>query len=159
MKIRRGWVSNSSSSSFIVDLNSLISSNIDIEWGDKDAPEKILKDFRAMLKRWKTNNIKNFKKRYRNTTLYNYTEEKLQEAYEKHKEYMENRYCDAFLQQELQLVKLTEEEKEDLSYWYPKNALMGDIICIQGSENYIPETIASKFIKKYDVRHYCLHMG
>lgn len=151
MKYRSGFVSNSSSSSFIIGYLNFKT----LECFDKD---EVLEDVISMCEKYFKNKIKNAK----NEVLkYNHLEgEKLQKRIEEHKKYCEYRIKN--LKSDI-VVDTIKNLKKDLEYWYRPCDLWCDdeLVIMDLYDNVIPEYIAKKIIKKYEVPRdkYCLHMG
>ena len=129
MKIRAGFVSNSSSSSFIINtFNDKI--NVDCkngmyeEWNKQDVVDWVV----SMIKReCKRNN------------------EDLTEDFIRENIFVDN----------LDDVK----EKYDLPYWYAGKDLQYNDWVLYGEDGFISEELSKKIKKKFDVRACRLHMG
>ena len=147
MKIRQGFISNSSSSSFII--------------GNETDKEKILKDVKAMMKRYKNRRVKEIKKHFEENP-YNWTPEKLEEELQRSIVMVEGRYSDEWLDAYVHVDTIKDcSEKVDLDYWHAGCYLAypNELVIYDDMDNYIPEKVAEKIVKKYYVKSACTHMG
>ena len=160
MKIRNGFVSNSSSSSFIVEQYDKYNRKTG-EWETPTAKD-IKKDIVDMLTRWRNNNIKNSRKYYKKHYP-EISEKELLQMIEEHKTRISNIYTDTAIKKCIKVTdrgKLSPEEYDTMTYWYPRSVIdTADYIVEDTKDNFIPETLAKKIIKKYKVNDYLLHMG
>lgn len=143
MKIRSGFVSNSSSSSF------LITDSWDWKTGEDYTKESIFEDVKNMLLDYAK---KELKKIERDKTLSD-------KGRESSKRYYETYYTEDGIKENVSVGTL-KELKDDVEYWYAPCTLdFVKFIITDNSDNFIPEKIAKKIIKKYNVDNYNLHMG
>lgn len=123
MKIRHGYVSNSSSSSFIISY---------------EEKEELLNNVKKMMKRYKTKGMDKIEK----------------------EEYL-NCY-NSQLDKWLHVDTVGDiKDKLNLPYWHRgcDIAYNDDLVIYDDVDNFIPEEVAKKIIKKYHCKSYNLHMG
>ena len=138
MKIRSGFVSNSSSSSFIIDN---IDKDIkDVFIKDKDTKEYLCEEWtKDDIIDWITSMIKREGKR-NNEEI---TKEDIKEN--------------------ISLYNLSDEviKEYDLTFWYAGRELQfpEQKWLLYGEDGYISYELAKKIIKKFNVNSYHLHMG
>lgn len=162
MKIRQGFVSNSSSSSFIIEgtwirhPRSGRDENITIE--------SVKKYVYQAIRQWRNKGIRKAEKYITPEPYYKgLTKKELYDKIENEKRYYEYRN-DKALEKEIS-IKPFKKAKKDLEGWYDSrvlnNMLMEAIVIQDHSDNFIPETVAKKIIKHYDISEdeYNLHMG
>lgn len=162
MKIRQGFVSNSSSSSFIIEgtwirhPRSGRDENITIE--------SVKKYVYQAIRQWRNKGIRKAEKYITSEPYYKgLTKKELHDKIENEKRYYEYRN-DKALEKEIS-IKPFKKVKKDLEGWYDSrmldNMLMEAIVIQDRSDNFIPETVAKKIIKHYDISEdeYNLHMG
>lgn len=162
MKVRNGFVSNSSSSSFIIESYDLYKKNMT----GKYTPEEIFEQVKKMIKKYCDNGIKNARKEaeklceqykkwgYGNSNI-DECEENIIRRYERLSEENVEKYI------EVQYVKDANQDNW-LAYWYAGKDLDNDnIVIMDNVDNFISEKLAKKIIKKYNVdkERFCLHMG
>lgn len=152
MKYRQGFISNSSSSSFII-------GNIDYKKCERLNKDEVLKDVISMCEKYFNNKIKNAKKevlKY-NGSLKN---EELKKRIEDYRNFY--KYRIQTLKEDI-VVDTIKVLKKDLEYWYRPCDLYFDkeLVIMDLYDNIIPEYVANKIIKKYEIPRdkYCLHMG
>lgn len=155
MKIRNGFVSNSSSSSFIISDSYLYDAekNSYVEYSEED----FVFEMKQMIKRWKKNRIKNDKAKLRQDP--NYQGEKLEKVLNEVVDYYEKRWSDSELNEGITCVKIDTELLDDLAYFYPKNCLSENYLVLQGADNLIPYSVANKFVRRFGIDDYNMHMG
>ena len=132
MKIRQGFVSNSSSSSFIIHTygsNHLSVYDVKTDEFTQWQPEDILKWVRSMVKR-------EHKK-----LNFDITQDELNDN--------------------IKLSKLSEViEEYDLPFWYAGYELQyDDDLVLYVEDGYMSDVLAKKVCKKFDINSYHLHMG
>lgn len=162
MKVRQGFVSNSSSSSFIIEgtwirhPRSGRDENITIE--------SVKKYVYQAIRQWRNKGIRKAEKYITSEPYYKgLTKKELHDKIENEKRYYEYRN-DKALEKEIS-IKPFKKAKKDLEGWYDSrvlnNMLMEAIVIQDHSDNFIPETVAKKIIKHYDISEdeYNLHMG
>lgn len=166
MKVRQGFVSNSSSSSFIIEgtwirhPRSGRDENITIE--------SVKKYVYKTMRQWRNKGVRNAEKYITSRPYYkDLTKKELHDKIEHEKNYYEYRN-DKTLDKEIS-IKPFKKAKKDLEGWYDSRVLSKidtvrgtEAIVIQDhSDNFIPETVAKKIIKHYDISEdeYNLHMG
>lgn len=167
MKIRNGFVSNSSSSSFIIDSKHPVYSSELKDWiwfDDVEEFKSFIYDFvTKKLLKWHKNKLKNLK-REANRQSWIKTEEQRQKYIEDMKQYYKDR---AFTPKRINkwlkvaLVKDVMEEL-DLSYWYAGYVLDKDnIVLYDECDNFIPEEVKRQIIREFRLSpsRYDLHMG
>lgn len=158
MKIRNGFVSNSSSSSFIIEQDT--GYREDGAWGDLYTPNDVKSELIESLKKWQKSKIKNVRREVMNDKYITDKERfiKSQKSYYERNTYSKDE-TDKYLD-----VKYVKDAKDDLdlAYWYAGRVLRdNDIVIFDNIDNYIPEYACYKIIKKYNIddNRYCLHMG
>lgn len=162
MKVRQGFVSNSSSSSFIIEgtwirhPRSGRDENITIE--------SVKKYVYQAIRQWRNKGIRKAEKYITSKPYYKgLTKKELHDKIENEKRYYEYRN-DKALEKEIS-IRSFKKVKKDLEGWYDSrvlnNMLMEAIVIQDHSDNFIPETVAKKIIKHYDISEdeYNLHMG
>lgn len=162
MKVRQGFVSNSSSSSFIIEgawirhPRSGRDENITIE--------SVKKYVYQAIRQWRNKGIRKAEKYITSEPYYKgLTKKELHDKIENEKRYYEYRN-DKALEKEIS-IKPFKKVKKYLEGWYDSRVLndmsMEAIVIQDHSDNFIPETVAKKIIKHYDISEdeYNLHMG
>lgn len=157
MKIRNGFVSNSSSSSFIISDN-LVYNNVYNAYDELDA-EDILEAVKTEIRKYRDNKIK-YAKRY----LKHYKDEPTAGDISDYRKNVMTKYSDENIDEEIQVLPLDKAQDviRDLDYWYSKRVLRyGKYIIFDKSDNFIPDKIAQKIIKCFDIPYdeYQTHMG
>lgn len=139
MKIRQGFISNSSSSSFIIQ-----------KFYDKEEVKKYLY---TILKNYANKEIKSIQERFDNGKI---TQKEYEWLYGHYTMYSDNKYLDEYIK-----IGTIKEYMQDLEYWYAPYILnhKDDLVVQDYVDNFIPEEIAKKLIKKFEIRDYNLHMG
>ena len=157
MKIRQGFISNSSSSSFIISDN-LVYNNVYNAYDELDA-EDILNAVKYEIRKYRDNKIK-YAKRY----LKHYKDEPTADDINNYRKGIIARYSNENIDEEIQVLPLDKVEDviHDLDYWYSKRVLqLGEYIIFDKSDNFIPEKIARKIVKCFGIPYdeYQTHMG
>lgn len=157
MKFRQSFVSNSSSSSFIISDN-LVYNNVYNTYDELDA-EDILNAVKYEIRKYRDNKIK-YAKRY----LKHYKDEPTAGDISDYRKGIMARYSDKNIDEEIQVLPLDKAQDviHNLDYWYSKRVLQyGQYIIFDKSDNFIPEKIAQKIIKTFDIPYdeYQTHMG
>ena len=161
MKLRTGFVSNSSSSSFIIS-NNLVYNNVYNTYDELDA-EDILNAVKYEIRKYRDNKIK-YAKRYLKHYLKHYKDEPTEGDINDYRKGIMTRYSDKNIDEEIQVLTLDKAQDviRDLDYWYSKRVLQhGKYIILDKSDNFIPEKIAQKIIKCFGIPYdeYQTHMG
>lgn len=166
MKVRYGFVSNSSSSSFIIDSAWIRHARSGRY--ESITTESVKKYVYKIIRQWRNKGIKDAE-RYILSRPYHQglTKKELHDKIEYEKRYYEYRN-DKALKKNIS-IKPFKKAKKDLEGWYDSRILSKidtvrgtEAIVIQDhSDNFIPETVAKKIIKYYDISEdeYNLHMG
>lgn len=157
MKIRSGFVSNSSSSSFIISNNLVYVK--DGGFYDEYNTEDILNSVKDEIRKYRDNKIK-YAKRY----LKHYKDEPTEGDISDYRKGIMTRYSDKNIDEEIQVLPLDKAQDviRDLDYWYSKRVLQhGKYIIFDKSDNFIPEKIAQKIVKYFGIPYdeYQTHMG
>lgn len=157
MKIRSGFVSNSSSSSFIISDNVVYNEVYNV-YDEVDA-EDILNAVKYEIRKYRDNKIK-YAKRY----LKHYKDEPTEGEISDYRKGVQVRYSDKNIDEEIQVLPLDKAQDivNDLDYWYSKRVLQrGKYIIFDKSDNFIPEKIAQKIVKTFGIPYdeYQTHMG
>lgn len=157
MKIRSGFVSNSSSSSFIISDN-LVYDKESKTYCECNA-EDILEMVKYEIRKYRDNKIK-YAKRY----LKHFKDEPTAGDISNYRQGVLATYSDEEIDEEIQVLPLNEAQKVigDLGYWYSGYVLQhGKYIVFDKSDNFIPEKIARKIVKCFDIPYdeYQTHMG
>lgn len=146
MKIRNGFVSNSSSSSFLISHYSDLTAD--------DFKKEVVK----MVKRWRN---KEFKKKCDYMT-----EENIKTWHNRVQDWWSDENiedCIYVEQKEPYLEeKFSEEAQDFIKYWYsPRSIQKSSIVIYDDCDNFIPEEVCKKIVKKYkeEIVDYCTHMG
>lgn len=162
MKVRQGFVSNSSSSSFIIDKTWI--THVRSGRYEDITIESVKKYVYKIMRQWRNKGIRNAEKYITSRPYYKgLTNKKLHDKIEHEKSYYEYRN-DKTLDKEIS-IKPFKKAKKDLDGWYDSRVLndmsMEAIVIQDHSDNFIPETVAKKIIKHYDISEdeYNLHMG
>ena len=162
MKVRNGFVSNSSSSSFIID-NMLEDEN----GAYRDLYKEDKKEGGYYADRWTVDDIKAWVKlQIKKDLEKEYSRAKNGLDSGDYSEYDCNRikadleYFDEHADEEIYMEPTEHCTSTDFNYWYP-GYLKASWNYILGckSDNFIPDRVCKKIIKKFDVYHYDLHMG
>ena len=157
MKIRSSFVSNSSSSSFIISDN-LVYNNVYNTYDELDA-EDILNAVKYEIRKYRDNKTK-YAKRY----LKHYKDEPTEGDISDYRKGIMTRYSDKNIDEEIQVLPLDKAQDVicDLDDWYSKRVLQhGKYIIFDKSDNFIPEKIAQKIVKCFGIPYdeYQTHMG
>lgn len=157
MKIRSSFVSNSSSSSFIISDN-LVYNKVYNAYDELDA-EDILNAVKYEIRKYRDNKTK-YAKRY----LKHYKDEPTEGDISDYRKGIMTRYSDKNIDEEIQVLPLDKAQDviRDLDYWYSKRVLQhGKYIIFDKSDNFIPEKIAQKIVKYFGIPYdeYQTHMG
>lgn len=157
MKIRSGFVSNSSSSSFIISDNLVYIK--DGGFYDEYNAEDILEAVKTEIRKYRDNKIK-YAKRY----LKHYKDEPTESDISDYRKGIQSWYSDKNIDEEIQVLPLNKAQDiiHDLDYWYSKRVLQhGKYIIFDKSDNFIPEKIAQKIVKCFGIPYdeYQTHMG
>lgn len=157
MKVRSGFVSNSSSSSFIISDNLVYVK--DGGFYDEYNAEDILEAVKTEIRKYRDNKIK-YAKRY----LKHYKDEPTEGDISDYRKGIQSWYSDKNIDEEIQVLPLDKAQDiiHDLDYWYSKRVLQhGKYIIFDKSDNFIPEKIAQKIVKCFGIPYdeYQTHMG
>lgn len=157
MKIRSSFVSNSSSSSFIVS-NNVVYDNVDKTYYEYDA-EDILETVKDEVRKYRDNQIK-YAKRY----LKHYKDEPTAGEISDYRKGVQAQYSDENIDEEIHVLPPDKAQDiiGDLDYWYSKRVLRhGRYIIFDKSDNFIPEKVARKIVKIFGIPYdeYQTHMG
>ena len=157
MKVRSGFVSNSSSSSFIISDNLVYVK--DGGFYDEYNAEDILEAVKTEIRKYRDNKIK-YAKRY----LKHYKDEPTEGDISDYRKGIQSWYSDKNIDEEIQVLPLDKAQDiiHDLDYWYSKRVLQhGKYIIFDKSDNFIPGKIAQKIVKCFDIPYdeYQTHMG
>ncbi len=138
-KFRQGFVSNSSSSSFI--LNDTFYTK-----------EEVKKYLYKVLKNYAKKQIKYYEERLKQEP----DKQWITNYLNNYKAMLDDEYLDKHIK-----IETIKDLYQDLEYWYSPRALSEreDLVIMDDIDNFIPEEVAKKIIKKYFVYDYCLHMG
>lgn len=132
MKIRNGFVSNSSSSSFII--------------SNKYDKEEVIKFVKKVLIRTTEKKIEEVNK------------ERIFSNWEEYIENLRQDITDEILNQEIN-VDFVKDIDWDLSEWHDMSEINeNDLVLYDNSDNYI-NWITEEILDKFDVKSYCTHMG
>lgn len=133
MKIRTGFVSNSSSSSFIIDR------------GCEDAIPIYNKN-QGYFEEWTSTDIINWVK-----------------SIVKRESKRNNRgMTNDFIEENIKIGTIKELREElDLEYWYPNRCLSNntDFVIYDTCDNLISDAVAKKIVNKFGIYNYVTHMG
>ena len=149
MKIRKGFVSNSSSSSFIITQNG------------RYTPRNVKTKLVQILKQLQKSKIKNIRREValdKSCVNSDMMVKFLRDYYNK------NTYSDKEVNEYLKVKYIKEERKNgyiDLNYWYAgKNLSDDNIIIFDTRDNYIPDYAVKKILKEFNISSECyrLHM-
>ena len=157
MKIRSGFVSNSSSSSFIISDN-LVYNKVYNAYDELDA-EDILNAVKYEIRKYRDNKTK-YAKRY----LKHYKDEPTEGDISDYRKVIMARYSDKNIDEEIQVLPLDKAQDviHDLDYWYSKRVLQhGKYIIFDKSDNFITEKNAQKIVKYFGIQYdeYQTNMG
>lgn len=161
MKIRQGFVSNSSSSSFIISDN-LVYNKVDNTYDELDA-EDILDAVKYEIRKYRDNKIK-YAKRYLKRYSSCFKNDPTASDIGVYRKGIQSWYSDKNIDEEIQVLPLDKAQDiiRDLDYWYSKRVLQhGKYIIFDKSDNFIPEKIARKIVKTFGIPYdeYQTHMG
>lgn len=157
MKIRSGFVSNSSSSSFIISDNVVYVK--DGGFYDEYNAEDILEAVKTEIRKYRDNQIK-----YAKCYLKHYKDKPTEGDISDYRKGIQSWYSDKNIDEEIQVLPLDKAQDiiHDLDYWYSKRVLRhGKYIIFDKSDNFIPEKIAQKIVKCFGIPYdeYQTHMG
>lgn len=163
MKVRQGFVSNSSSSSFIIEGTWIRHPRSGRD--EYITIESVKKYVYKIMRQWRNKGIRNAEKYITSRPYYkNLTKKELHDKIEHEKSYYEYRN-DKTLDKEIS-IKPFKKAKKDLEGWYDSRVLddfweRNQIVIQDYSDNFIPEKVAKQIIKHYDISEdrYNLHMG
>lgn len=161
MKIRQGFVSNSSSSSFIISDN-LVYNKVDNTYDELDA-EDILDAVKYEIRKYRDNKIK-YAKRYLKRYSSCFKNGPTASDISVYRKGIQSWYSDKNIDEEIQVLPLDKAQDviHDLDYWYSKRVLQhGKYVIFDKSDNFIPEKIARKIVKTFGIPYdeYQTHMG
>lgn len=163
MKVRQGFVSNSSSSSFIID-KAWIRHARSGRFEDITI-ESVKKYVYKIIRQWRQRGLRKAEDYIKNRSYYkDLTNKELNDRIRHEKQYYEYRN-DMNLDKEIS-IKPFKKAKKDLKGWYDSRVLENEwennkIVIQDHSDNFIPEKVARQIIKYYNISEdkYNLHMG
>lgn len=156
MKIRNGFVSNSSSSSFII-TNDHVYNEKSKEW-KVFRMQDFLDDVKNECRKYKENQVK-----YAKRAVQMWNKNPSKEQVQQHRDYMLDKFSEENLDKFIKIFPMhMAKDYLDMDYWYSGSAQScGLYVVCDTTDNYIPEKVLYKLFKKYNIPEYryCTHMG
>lgn len=156
MKIRIGFVSNSSSSSFII-TNDHVYNEKSKDW-KVFRMQDFLDDVKNECRKYKENQVK-----YAKRAVQRWNKNPSKEQVQQHRDYMLDKFSEENLDKFIKIFPMhMAKDYLDMDYWYSGSAQnCGLYVVCDTTDNYIPEKVLYKLFKKYNIPEYryCTHMG